>query len=140
MAQARLSWKSPEHEVPITSAEDLRAALHVAEDDATDGPVIVALEVGDAVLTHVVGDPTGSTLVYFPPDYGETGYGSMHSVGDSAARAADKSDPGQVAYMNGHHSEMPRWMVVPTSVAEEAIISFMDSGGELPDNIEWELD
>jgi hypothetical protein len=140
VTQARISWKSPEHEVTINSADDLRAALHAAEDDATDGPVIVALEVGGASLMHVVGDPTGSTLVYFPPDYAETGYGSMHSVGDSAARAADESDPAQVAYMNGQHSEMPRWMVVPTSVAEEAIVSFMDSGGQLPDNIDWELD
>lgn len=137
---ARLSWKSPDHFVAVGSADDLRNALRVAQEDANEAPVIVALDVGGASLTHVVGDPSGSSLVYFPPDYADTGYGSMHSVGDAAAKAAEQWEPVQVAYMNGHHSEMPRWMVVPTAVAEDALASFMLSEGELPDTIDWELD
>ena len=137
---ARLSWKSPDHFVAIASADDLREALRIAQEEATEWPVIVALDVGGARLTHVVGDPSGSSLVYFPPEYVESGYGSMHSVGDTAAKAAQQWEPAQVAYMNGHYSEMPRWMVVPTGVAEEALVSFMLSEGDLPDTIDWELD
>lgn len=79
-------------------------------------------------------------MVYFPATYRESGEGSMHSVGDAAARDANVDHPAQVAYMNGHYSEMPRWMVVPTQVAEDALVSFMLSGGMLPDTVEWELD
>jgi len=42
--------------------------------------------------------------------------------------------------MNGQHSELPRWMVIPTAVAENALVSFMLTGGLLPETIEWELD
>jgi hypothetical protein len=98
------------------------------------------VEAAGATITHVVGDPSGSTLVFFPPDYHDTGVGSMHSDGDRAMRDADESLPLQAAYTNGHYSESPRWMVVPGYVAEKALHEFVSTGGALPSNIEWETD
>ena len=140
VAKGSLSWVTPEDGVPVTSERELRDALLAVERDASDEPVIVSLEVEGATLTHVVGDRTGSSMVYFPATYRESGEGSMHSVGDAAARDAKLDDPPQVAYMNGHYSEMPRWMVVPTHVAVDALARFMLSGGGLPDTVEWEHD
>ena len=100
------------------SAEALTAALATAAE-AADVPVIVSVEAGSATITHVVGDPSGSTLVYFPSSYRDTGVGSMHSVGDPATRDTNESLPLQVAYMNGNYSELPRrglvaWMSLAT--------------------------
>ena len=123
----------------MDSPDALRAALAAATAMA-EMPLIVSVEAGGATLTHVVGDPSGSTLVFFPPDYQDTGVGSMHSVGDRAMRDADESLPVLAAHMNGHYSESPRWMVVPVSVAEKALHEFVGTGGALPSNIEWDVD
>lgn len=136
--EATISWEAEELHA-VRSAEALVAALARAAE-AADVPLIVSLEAGGATLTHVVGDPSGSTLVYFPPDYRDIGLGSMHSVGDPKMRDTGESRPLQVAYMNGHYSELPRWMVVPLRVAEVALEEFVTSGGALPSNIEWEAD
>jgi hypothetical protein len=135
---AKVSWETEEFHT-VDSSDALQAALAEAAT-AGDEPLIVSLEAGGAALTHVVGDPSGSTLVFFPPGYQETGVGSMHSVGDLAMRDAGESEPLQVAYMNGHYSELPRWMVVPVDVAEEALREFLNTGGALPSNIHWEVD
>jgi hypothetical protein len=142
MTDARLSWKdNPDDSVPFGSESELRDRLRsIEEAEASELAVIVALEVAGATLTHVVGDPSGSSMVYFPPGHEESGAGSTHSVGDAAGRDRDERDPPQVAYMNGQHSELPRWMVIPTAVAENALVSFMLTGGLLPETIEWELD
>jgi hypothetical protein len=138
VAEATISWEADEFRT-VVSPDELRAALARAEA-AADEPLIVSFEVGGATLTLVVGDPSGSTLVFFPPDYPDSGTGSMHSVGDRVMRDADVSAPLQVAYMNGHYSELPRWMVIPVHVAEEAMHEFLRTGGALPSNIEWEVD
>ncbi len=138
VSDATISWEAKELHT-VDSPDALRAALAAATAVA-EMPLIVSVEAGGAMLTHVVGDPGGSTLVFFPPDYQDTGVGSMHSVGDRAMRDADESLPVQAAYMNGHYSESPRWMVVPVSVAEKALHEFVGTGGVLPSNIEWEVD
>lgn len=138
MRTPTLSWRTPEHSVPVRSEADLRSALSEAACDRNEGPVIVSLDVEGASLTHVVGDPTGSTLVFFPADYQETGVGSLHSVGDPVARDADAFEPVQVAYMNGHYTEFPRWMVVSVATAEQALIGFWSTGRLLPETVTWE--
>ena len=138
MAEATISWEVEEFHSAGT-AEALTAALATAAE-AADVPVIVSVEAGSATITHVVGDPSGSTLVYFPSSYRDTGVGSMHSVGDPATRDTNESLPLQVAYMNGNYSELPRWMVVPLPVAEKALHEFVTTGGALPSSIEWEED
>lgn len=133
-----ISWETDEFH-PVHSSDALRAAL-VSAGAAAGEPLIVSLEAGGATLTHVVGDPSGSALVFFPADYKNAGVGSMHSIGDRAMRDADVSEPLQIAYMNGHYSELPRWMVVPVHVAEEAMREFLATRGALPSGIEWEMD
>ena len=141
VSDARISWRTPEDGLTLASESELRETLRSIErSDAAEMPVIVSLEVAGAMLTHVVGDPAGSSLVYFPPGYPDTGLRSMHSVRDATGRASDLWEPPQIAYMNGQYSEMPRWMVVPVAVAEDALVSFMQSGGQPPETIEWELD
>jgi hypothetical protein len=136
--ESTISWEADEIH-PVQSAEALMTALARATE-AAEVALIVSVEAGGAALTHVVGDPSGSTLVYFPANYPDAGVGSMHSVGDRAMRDADDSEPLQVAYMNGHYSELPRWMVVPLPAAEAALREFVGTGGALPSGIEWEED
>jgi hypothetical protein len=130
-----VSWREDSARA-VTTDEDLLAALAEAEAEATD-PIVVTVEAPAGTLTLVVGDPAGSSLVYFPPDYKDTGLGSMSSVGDPVGVDTDAWEPPQTAYLSGHHSEMPRWMVVPNEDAREALREFFASGGELPTKIEW---
>ncbi len=123
----------------VTTSEDLLAA--VADAAATvEEPVIVSVEADAGTLTLVGGDPTGSSLVYFSAGYERTGTGSLHGVADRARRDADAWEPPQTAYLLGHHSEIPRWSVLPTDEARRALLEFFMAGGRLPSNIEWEPD
>ena len=88
----------------------------------------------------VVGDPSGSTLVYFPPGYLDSGLGSMHSIGGAETRDRDGWEPGQEAYLDGHHTEYPQSWVVPKSSAIAAAAEFVDAHGARPQSIQWELD
>jgi hypothetical protein len=124
---------------PVNTEEELLAAVAEAEAEA-EVPLVVTVEAPAGTLTLVVGDPTGSSLVYFPPDYKDTGLGSLSSVGDRAGRDADAWEPPQTAFLAGHHSEMPRWMVVPNDDVREALREFYATGGELPTRIEWDHD
>ena len=138
MPEARVSWKEG---VTRTVATEEELLASVAEAEATvDNPVVVTVEAPAGTLTLVVGDATGSSLVYFAAGYAETGRGSLHSVGDRAARDLDAWEPPQTAYLFGHHSELPRWMVVSADEARNALRTFFATSGELPTNIEWELD
>jgi hypothetical protein len=123
----------------VTTEDQLLAAVAEPEAEARD-PVVVTVEAPAGTLTLVVGDPDGSSFVHFPPDYKDTGLGSMNSVGDSAGRDADAWEPPQTAYLAGHHSEMPRWMVVPNDDAREALREFFATGGELPTSVQWDHD
>jgi hypothetical protein len=80
------------------------AELNVIPADAAERPIIVALRFEGAEITIVVGDPTGTTLVYFPPDYAQTALGSLLSVGDREAADADRGRPPLVADYFGHWS------------------------------------
>jgi Immunity protein Imm1 len=132
---ATVRWRESAGRQVATEGE-LLAALADAEAEATN-PIVVTVEAPAGTLTLVVGDPAGSSLVYFPQDYAETGLGSLSSVGDPAGQESDAWEPPQTAFNAGHHSELPRWMVVPNDAAREALREFFATGGELPTSIAW---
>jgi len=106
----------------------------------TTRPVILVVEAGEASVAAVVGDPDGTVLTYFPADYAATGTGSLHSVGDPAAAAADHWEPPVTAYQFGHHTEFPRWSVVPRSEGIRALEQFCERPEVPPSVIAWEPD
>ena len=85
-----------------------------------------------------MGDQTGTTLVYSPPDY--AGVGSLHSVADREAANADRREPPLVAYYFTHHTEFPRWSVVPQSLGQQAVQEFLETPSEPPRSMMWEPD
>jgi len=123
--------------VPVEPAT-LHDVVAAAAVDAAEEPVIVALRAEGAEITFVVGDPTGTTLVYFPPGY--DGVGSLHSVADREAADADRWEPPLVAYYFTHYSEFPRWSVVPYSLGQQALQEFLETPSEPPRSIMWEPD
>jgi hypothetical protein len=121
--------------------------VDVLRDAATTAaqPVVCVLEADGAELNVVVGDPSGTVLVYYPPNY--DGVGSCHSVGNQAAIAVDSyagraawNDPPLTAFYFGHHTEFARWMVVDHGVAEAAARQFCDQPSEPPSAVVWEID
>jgi hypothetical protein len=122
----------------VDSATVTRMLAEVAA--ATNEPVIVVLEGHRAELTIVVGDPAGTVLTYYPPGYVETGVGSLHSVGDPDAAAADAWEPPLTAFFLGHHTEFPRWSVVAHEVGETAAVQFCERPSEPPRSVQWEAD
>jgi Immunity protein Imm1 len=140
-APVKVWWRQNEDRWAATE-DELFGLIAEAKEEAEAGrlPAIVFIESPAGTLSLVVGDPDGSSLVYHPADYAETGVGSMSSVGDPAGRDADAWQPPQTAYLSGHHTELPRWMVVPHEQAREAVREFFGSAGALPTNTEWQLD
>ena len=118
----------------------LRSVLDQASVEASERPIIVELRSEGAEITIVVGDPTGTTLVYSPADCAETGVGSLLSVADCEAASADQSEPPLVADYFTHWTEFPRWSVVPHSLGEQALAEFLDTPREPPRSIVWEPD
>jgi hypothetical protein len=118
----------------------LGSVLEQASGDAAERPIIVALRSGGAEITVVVGDPTGTTLVYFPVDYAQTGVGSLVSVADREAADTDQSEPQLAADYFTHWTAFPRWSVVPHSLGERALAQFLESPAEPPSSIMWESD
>ena len=125
--------------VPV-EAGTLRSVLDQASSDAAERPIIVALRSEGAELTVVVGDPTGTTLVYFPVDYTQTGVGSLLSVADREAATSDQWEPPLVADYFTHWTEFPRWSVVPPALGEQALAEFLEIPSEPPRSIMWEPD
>jgi immunity protein Imm1 of predicted polymorphic toxin system len=138
--QVEVRWREGEERTATTENElfDLLAEAETAAPE--DQPPIVHVESPGGTLSLVVGHPDGSALVYYPPDYAETGVGSMSSVGDPAGRDADAWEPPLVAYLSTHYTELPRWAVVSHEQAREAMREFFSSGGARPTNTEWQLD
>jgi hypothetical protein len=124
---------------PIERAT-LRSMLDRAAVDAGERPIVVALRAQDAVITVVVGDPSGTALVYYPPGYEDVAVGSLHSVGDRDAADADRWEPPLVADYFTHYTEYPRWSVVPRSDGERALEEFLERPSEPPCSITWEPD
>src|SRR5207248_11189891 len=81
----------------------LHSVLDQASVDVAERPIIVALSSEGAEITIVVGDPTGTTLVYFPVDYAQNGVGSLMSVADREAASADHSEPPLVPGRRARH-------------------------------------
>jgi len=122
--------------VPVEPAT-LSDFVTAAANDAAEGrPLVVAVRAEGAEVTFVVGDQSGTTLVYFPPDY--DGVGSLHSVADREAADADRWEPPLVAYYFTHYTEFPRWSVVPNSLGQQAVQEFLGAPSEPPRSIMWE--
>jgi hypothetical protein len=124
---------------PIERAT-LRSVLGRASADIGARPIIVALRCENAELTVVVGDPSGTTLVYFPPDYQDAQAGSLVSVGDADAADSDRWGPPLVADFFTHYTEYPRWSVIPHSAVEQALGEFLERPFEAPRSITWQPD
>jgi len=125
--------------VPVERAT-LRSVLDQASVDAAERPIIVALRSEGAEITVVVGDPIGTTLVYFPVDYAQTAVGSLLSVADREAADADRWEPPLVADYFTHWTEFPRWSVVPHLLGEKALAEFLATPSEPPPSVTWEPD
>ena len=124
--------------VPV-DGETLRAVLNRAASEATR-PVVVALRSGGAEIDIVVGDSSGTALVYFAPDYLRAATGSMHSLGDRVAAAADAWEPPLVADYFTTYTEYPRWSVVPVELGERALREFLEEPHRAPISIDWGID
>jgi hypothetical protein len=119
-------------------AAELHDALAAIVPSRAEGAVIAELSAEGAEITVVVGDPTGTVLVYFPPSYFELATGSLLSVGNDARN--DRSQPPLTAFYFGHHTEFPRWSVVPYHLGEEALRQFCQEPATAPSVIAWEPD
>jgi hypothetical protein len=125
--------------VPVEDAT-IATVMAKATAEATVRPLIAAFRADGAEITIVVGDPTGTTLVYFPADYAETQVGSLLSVADREAANADRWQPPLVADYFGHYTEFPRWSVIPHSLGQQALHEFYENPSEPPRSIAWESD
>ena len=136
MASAR--W-SDDHPARTIDAATVGSVWAEVEAQATR-PVILIVEAGHAELGAVIGEPDGTVLTYLPAGYATTGTGSLHSVGDPAAAANDDSEPPVTAYLFGHHTEFPRWSVVPRAEGLRALAEFCEQPEVPPAAIAWEPD
>lgn len=113
-----------------------RSVLDQARAQVTIRPIVVAFRAEGAEITVVVGDASGTSLVYFPAD-SRAAPGSRTSVDSREAFDQDEWEPLLVADYFGHWSEFPRWSVVPHSLGEQAVAEFLDSPFEAPRSIAW---
>jgi hypothetical protein len=126
-------------DLPVDGAT-LSSVLEQASVDVAERPIIVVLRSDGAEISVVIGDPSGTTLVYFPADYAQSGVGSLISVADREAADADRSEPPLVADYFTHWTEFPRWSVIPHSLAERALAEFLGTPSEPPRFITWQPD
>jgi immunity protein Imm1 of predicted polymorphic toxin system len=115
---------------------NVASALARATEDAGEGSDIATAASGDAQMTIVVGDPTGTSLWYFSGDSANSA--GFLSVGDRSATDANASDPPLVVDWFGNHTEFPRWSVVPHPLAERALLDFIEDPTEPPRSVSWE--
>jgi hypothetical protein len=97
-------------------------------------PVVLLLEANGAELGAVVGSPDGTVLTYEPPNYGDTGTGSVHSTGTS------RGETTPTAYYFGHHTEFPAEWVVARNDGLRALSEFCDRPDAPPSAITWDID
>jgi hypothetical protein len=135
---ATLTWD--EGVAPRTVRADDIARVWSEIAESVVEPVIVLIDAEGAQIGAVVGDPVGTSLVYFPPGYADTGIGSLHSVGDLRAAQRDQWEPPQTAYLFTHHTELPRWSVVANEVGQRALRQFCENPSQPPSAVSWELD
>ena len=133
-----MQWQAEEPPRPV-APEQIDSVWAEIESQSV-AAVVVVVAAGGAQLHAVVGEPRGTVLVYFPPDYEATGTGSLHSVGDRAAAERDEWEPPVSASYLGHHSEFPKWMVVSRAAGKMAMTRFCESPHVPPPEIEWQAD
>ncbi len=132
------SWLDENEKRPLRC--DSLADLLREAAASSPGPVIVVLEAAGASLHLLAGHATGTVVRYYPPAYEHVGVGSRHSIGDAEAAAIDAWQPPLTAYAFGHHTEFPRWSVVPHDVGECAARQFCELPTEPPAAVSWEPD
>ncbi len=135
---ATARW-SEEHAVRTAASADI-AQLWAEIEASAVAPVILVLEAGGAEAHAVVGDTTGTALLYYPGGYEKAGAGSLHSVGDRARAERDDWESPLTAYYFGHHTEFPRWSVVPSVDGRRALAEFCERPNVPPTAILWEPD
>ena len=121
---ATARW-SEEHAVRTAASADI-AQLWAEIEGSAVAPVILVLEAGGAEAHAVVGDTTGTALLYYPGGYEKAEAGSLHSVGDRARAERDDWESPLTAYYFGHHTEFPRWSVVPSVDGRRALAEFCE--------------
>ena len=131
---ATLTWGSG-NEV-VLDHDNVGATLARAAADAGDGSDIAVAGSGEAQMSIVVGDLTGTTLWYFSGDSAETA--GFLSVGNRSAIDASDSEPPLVVNRFGNHTEFPRWSVVPHGLGEQALRDFIENPTEPPRSVAWE--
>jgi hypothetical protein len=122
-----------------TSSDEVAQLWADIEGHASQ-PTVLTINAAGATISAVIGDPTGTVLVYFPPGYDRTGTGSLHSVGDPIGAEREKWEPPFTAYYFGHHNEFPRWAVVPHEDGRRALAQFCERPDHPPQVITWEPD
>jgi hypothetical protein len=135
---AALSWNR--ETTTLVEAADVAEAVAEANLAVRGRAVIAAPPAEGAEITMVIGDESGTSLVYFPPDYSERAVGSLLSVGDPDAAQADLWQPPLVADYFGHYTEFPRWSVVPYEAGVQALEEFCNYPSQPPTCITWQPD
>lgn len=136
MATMKWSDDEPSRQVNAADVEQLWAEVEAQ----VSRPVVLLIEDGDAEIGAVVGAADGTVLTYRPAGYAATGTGSLLSVADPAAADADRWEPPVTAFYFGHHTEFPRWSLVPRSSGVQALAQFCRRPDVPPSAIVWESD
>ena len=135
------AWARWAEDHPPQSVEALDISRLWKEIEAgTTQPVVLRVEAQGAEASAVIGDMTGTTVVYFPTGYAETGVGSLQSVGDPAGAERDAWEPPLTAYYFSHQTEFPRWSVVSHDEGRRALAEFCVQPGVPPTSIAWRED
>jgi hypothetical protein len=136
--KARAQWRASDEPTEVGPAS-IDALWAEVEEQITD-PVALVVTAADAAIHAVVGDAHGTVLLYFPPNYRNTATGSLLSVGDRAAAERDEWEPPVTAYYFGHHTELPKWSLIPHADGRRALALFCESPDLPPRGIDWEHD
>jgi Immunity protein Imm1 len=136
IATARWSYEQPAR---ATEADEIARLWTEIEAQAGE-PVILVLEAAGAAVHAVIGDETGTVLLYFPTEFEQTAMGALHSVGDCARAERDEWEPSLTAYYFGHPTEFPRWAVVDHDDGRRALAAFCQRPTEPPGTVIWKKD
>jgi hypothetical protein len=126
-------WGEDGHAV-VASREELDRLLQRLDCERVDGvPLMVGLEAPAGSLGVGLGNDRYSVLAYVPASEPDASY---RSVGDELPDA----EPLGFFTMLGAYSEFSPTSAIPRTLAWAAVDSFAESGGERPEQVEWQRD